>query len=775
MRALTADDPGTVGGHRLLARLGAGGMGVVYLARTAGGALVALKVIRAEHAADPGFRARFRREVTAAGRLRGRWLVPVVAADAEAREPWLATEFVPGPTLTETVDGYGPWPQRSVLLLGAYLARTLADVHGAGLVHRDVKPGNVLLALDGPRLIDFGIARAPGATALTGSGAVIGTPGYLAPEQARTGSDDVGPAADVFALGCVLAYAASARRPFGTGNPAAVIYRTVHEAPDLSGVPEGALRGWVERCLRKPPEERPTAEDLAAALSTEARQGGGAHGAAGSEPAAAEGGASAGRGAGDGPGAGHPVRDQGEETPGPAGPEAGGGPRAAGRDAGYPADTVVDPAGWLPGAVVRVVAERSARALDIPAPVRGTPAAEGPPPGATSRRRFLAAGSAVAGIAGAGLLAYGLGRGGTSDAAEPVRTLGLHADLSGPGKDTGRAHERAARLAVDRHNARENTGFRLALDVADDGGTRDGALRVARRFADDAAVRVVLGPTTAAGARAAAGVYRTARLGAVLVGVDGTGVPRPDADTLAVTRAPEELLPAAFLRYLTDVRPVVRTAVVRDEGDAAWQFARALADNPPGGGTVTVHDTKRGIDAAVGSALRERAGAVLYAGGSPDRAARCARALTAADFTGVRGGTWQTLGPALLAAAGAAAAEGWLCAAPFTDPAAAPDFAAAYRAAYDAPPPRWAPEAYDAVGLAAAAIARLAKTAGDGTADRGALAQELVRDAYRGVAKDLRFAQDATHRLELPGSLFLYRARDGAFAFLGPYDEVRQA
>ncbi|WBB63109.1 bifunctional serine/threonine-protein kinase/ABC transporter substrate-binding protein [Streptomyces sp. WMMC500] len=741
MRALTPDDPGTLGGHRLLARLGAGGMGVVYLARTPGGALVALKVIRAEHAADPGFRARFRREVTAAGRLRGRWLVPVVAADAEAREPWLATEFVPGPTLTETVDGYGPWPERAVLRLGAYLAGTLADVHRAGLVHRDVKPGNVLLTLDGPRLIDFGIARVAGATALTESDVVIGSPGYLAPEQARTGTGDVGPPADVFALGCVLAYAASARRPFGTGNPAAVLFRTVHEPPDLSGVPEGALRGWVERCLRKTPEERPAAAELAAGLSAVLS-------------------------------AARPVD---EPEPGPEAARADTPPDA----------TVVDAASWLPPAVVRIVAERSARALDIPAPIGDAPAtsseepAPGPagrPPARPTRRRFLAAGTAAAGIAGAGLLAYGLSRGGTSGAGTPpVHTLGLHADLSGPGKDTGRAHERAARLAVDRHNARDDAGFRLALEVADDGGDREGAARVARRFADDAAVRAVIGPTTDAAARAAAGVYRAARLGAVLVNLDGTGVPEADAETLAVTRAAEELLPAAFLVYLSNVGSVTRTAVVRDESDAAWEFAQAVNDNPPGGGSVTVHGTEDGIAAAVGSALSQDPQAVLYAGGSPANAARCARALKAADFTGPRGGTWQTLGPAFLSAAGAAAAEGWLCATPFTDPAAAGDFAAAYRDAYGTAPSRWAPEAYDAVGLVAAAVARLKRTAVDDTVERGALAQELFRDAYRGVVKDLRFAQDRTHQPELSGSLFLYEVRDGAFAFLGPYDEVRQA
>ncbi|MEU7702656.1 serine/threonine-protein kinase, partial [Streptomyces sp. NPDC039028] len=244
MQPLRKADPSTLAGYRLLGRLGAGGMGVVYLARTAGGALAALKLIRAEHAADPGFRERFRREARAAERITGRWVVRVLGADPEAREPWLATEYVPGPSLAEAVALHGALPEATVRALGARLASALADMHGAGLVHRDVKPGNVLLALDGPRLIDFGIARSAGATALTATDAMIGTPGFLAPEQARAaGSGEVGPASDVFSLGCVLAYTLTGERPFGTGGVAAVVYRTVHEAPALDGVPAALLRG----------------------------------------------------------------------------------------------------------------------------------------------------------------------------------------------------------------------------------------------------------------------------------------------------------------------------------------------------------------------------------------------------------------------------------------------------------------------------------------------------------------------------------------------------
>ncbi|MEV7176813.1 serine/threonine-protein kinase [Kitasatospora sp. NPDC093679] len=266
MEPLGASDPARVGSYRLLRRLGAGGMGRVYLGRTAGGRTVAVKVVRGELADDPEFRARFRQEVAAARLVGGRWTAPVLDADTEGDHPWVASGYVAGPSLDAAVRRHGPLPVPAVHTLGAALAEALEQVHALGLVHRDVKPSNVLLALDGPRLIDFGIARAlDAATALTRSGYVVGSPGYLSPEQAA--GEAAGPAGDVFSLGAVLAFAATGTAPFGEGVSAAVLlYRVLHEEPDLGGI-TGPLREAVLACLRKDAADRPTPAALRALLA----------------------------------------------------------------------------------------------------------------------------------------------------------------------------------------------------------------------------------------------------------------------------------------------------------------------------------------------------------------------------------------------------------------------------------------------------------------------------------------------------------------------------
>ena len=252
-------DPQTVGSYRLLRRLGTGGMGQVYLARSPGGRLVAVKVIRTDLAAEHGFRARFAREVAAARTVSGIFTAPVVDADTEGPQPWLATAYVPGPSLAAAVAERGPLPPGVVLTLGAGLAEGLQAIHAVGLVHRDMKPSNVLLADDGPRVIDFGISRSADASMLTQAGTIMGSPGFLSPEQAE--GRPVGPPSDVFSLGAVLVFAATGEGPFGTGTVASLVYRVVNAAPNLANVPP-QLRPVIERCLAKNPADRPTASEL---------------------------------------------------------------------------------------------------------------------------------------------------------------------------------------------------------------------------------------------------------------------------------------------------------------------------------------------------------------------------------------------------------------------------------------------------------------------------------------------------------------------------------
>ncbi|MFI1468437.1 serine/threonine-protein kinase [Streptomyces wuyuanensis] len=266
MQPLEAGEPRTIGAYRLLGRLGAGGMGRVYLARSEGGRTVAVKVVHPHFALDEQFRARFRREVEAARRVGGAWTAPVLDADPDAPVPWVATGFVAGPALGAAVAGHGPLPEHTVRTLGAGLAEALAAVHALGLVHRDVKPSNVLLTLDGPRLIDFGIARATDGTAsLTSTGVSVGSPGYMAPEQI-VGSGDVTGAADVFSLGAVLAYAATGTAPFPGDSSAALLYKVVHEEPEL-GALTGEMRELVGGCLAKDPAARPAPAVLARRLA----------------------------------------------------------------------------------------------------------------------------------------------------------------------------------------------------------------------------------------------------------------------------------------------------------------------------------------------------------------------------------------------------------------------------------------------------------------------------------------------------------------------------
>ncbi|MGW2295537.1 serine/threonine-protein kinase [Streptomyces violaceorubidus] len=270
---LQDDDPRTVAGYRLAARLGAGGMGRVYLSHTRGGRPVAIKVVRSELADDAVFRRRFGREIKAARRVKGAYTAELIEADPDGAPPWLATLYVPGPSLAGAVARSGPLPVPAVLWLAAGIAEALQAIHGAGIVHRDLKPANVLLAHDGPRVIDFGISLAADSTAHTATGATIGTPQYMAPEQASAG--DITAATDVFSLGQTVAFAALGRPLYGDGPAATVLYRIVHSEPDLSEVPEG-LRGLLARCLAADPGRRPAPAEIVEWCRRELGRDGGA-------------------------------------------------------------------------------------------------------------------------------------------------------------------------------------------------------------------------------------------------------------------------------------------------------------------------------------------------------------------------------------------------------------------------------------------------------------------------------------------------------------------
>ncbi|MFG2146407.1 bifunctional serine/threonine-protein kinase/ABC transporter substrate-binding protein [Streptomyces sp. NPDC048696] len=712
MRPLLAADPESIGGHRLLARIGSGGMGVVYLARSEGGALAALKVIRAEHAADPGFRARFRREATAAALVDGRWTAPVTAADAEADEPWIATVFVPGPSLAETVVGHGPLPTATVRALGARLAEALTAVHAAGLVHRDIKPGNVLLALDGPRLIDFGIVRAGGATALTATDVVIGTPGYLSPEQARVREEEVGPPSDVFSLGCLLAYAATGRAPFGGGGAAAALFRTIHEEPDLDGIADPGLRALIARCLAKDPSDRPTVPELRAAL-------------------------------GD-----------------------------------FRADD------WLPPGVPALIAERSARILNLPEPEaeRTVPRTTTDVPPAPGRRRFLLLGASAAGVLAAGGTAAWLTGGSPASpatATRPTRTVALHADLTGPGRGLGTPVAQGIRLAAAEHNARTDRLFDMALQVHDDLGDPDRSRDAARRLVADRRVCAVVGPTSDATALAARDTYNSASLPLVTAWAGADTLYATESATSPAVfqlRPPDSAIDAPLVRYLTVVHPAARTALVDDRAtrDYSWLIGNSLRAVPTFGATLTTCTVAADTDdfAPVARTVRDGAQAVVYCGGSPERAAAFARALRAAGFTGTAAATEKVFDPAFFAHAGAAA-EGWVFSTTFVDPertTSATAFVRSFKQRYGvAHVGRGAAEAYDALGLIARALADAQPSGTE--VDRGTLAHRLRALSYRGITRTFAF-QKGTGVAGMAPGLFLWRVERGTPVFLGQYEGV---
>ncbi|MER5603021.1 bifunctional serine/threonine-protein kinase/ABC transporter substrate-binding protein [Streptomyces sp. NPDC002265] len=741
MEPLRSSDPARIADHRLLGRLGAGGMGVVYLARSPGGALVALKVLLAEYAEEPGFKARFRREVEVARRVGSPWVVPLVDADPGAEAPWLATAFVPGPSLAEAVTAYGPLSEDGLRVLGARLAEALGEVHRAGLVHRDLKPGNVLLAHDGPRLIDFGIARAPEDRTLTATGIVVGTPGYLSPEQAEgRGGDGIGPASDVFSLGCVLAFAATGRAPFGSGAVDALLFRAVHDPADLEGVPAW-LHQVLDRCLEKDPDRRPEVGELVRELTAE------------------------------------------DAT------------RAEGTSRIAPQDEGAD--GWLPEPVTRLIAERSSAALALPdiddtlAP-SGAPVASGPAEPDTretsgpaeaqdsrpaGRRRFLLLAGGAAALAAVGGGAWwaadrdnGPEGGGAASRRRPVYTFALHGDLSGPHRETGRAQERGLRLAVEEFNAGADAPFTVQVKTADDGGDPVASARLAARLTDTASVLAVVGPTTDETAQAALAKYDAGLLPVVGVSPGATALSYQGFRSFLNARLPDAVLPVYASNYLRGTARSRKIGIVVDRPAGAYgtTLASSLANYLNSIGYPSVPDVvsamRHDFGGAVDTVLSAGADSVFFAG-LPDRGALLAATLRERSFEGAR-----VSGPALLdeqfLKQARDGAEGWTMVATVIDASRKPEarkFAAAYRARFRHAPPRYAAEAYDVTGMLLGALAKLPSK----SRTRQNLLAAVRGGKYPGITKSFAFDKVGAMVIDGTGG-FLWRVAGGAFVYDGP-------
>lgn len=708
MERLRPADPSTIGGHRLLGRLGAGGMGVVYLGRTDGGALAAIKVILPEFAGSEDFRARFRREVEAARRVETPWAVAVTGAETEGERPWLATAFVPGPALSEAVARCGPLPARSVRVLGRLLSRALTAVHAAGLVHRDVKPGNVLLTVDGPRLIDFGIARATDATALTAADLVVGTPGFLSPEQASGGGTAAGPASDVFSLGCLLAYAATGRPPFGSGAVEALLYRTVHDEPDLEGIEDPELRSLLGALLAKEPGERPTPAELDARIPEDAPNGSidwlpddvvaliAARSAAmldlpGIEPTVAE--------------------------PGTPQPGARPGRRRlllAGAGAVIAAGGGFALREWL---------------RDDPGPAAAEP-------------------------------------------GERAWIIGVQADLSGPRSAAGRAQERGVRLAVKQFNSRADKPFTLTVKALDDGGDPARAVRAAAQFTRDRDVLAVVGPTGDDTTEAVLTAYDEAMLPVVTVSSLQLSYQAASRKSFFQAAPSDGVLCAPVIRRLVLRPDVERLGVLLDRvgGQSAYQvgYLTNMQTSVITTGTTyprVVPAGTKDLGPVIEDMLRHDSDAFFYAGDAAG-AARTARALGGTTFKGPRMAMHTAMEARFIEDAGQAA-EGWEFTAPYTDATApgAEKFAAAHRSEYGSAPAYWAAEAYDAAGLVTAAVTAFAGGGPEPVRPtRTALVAKIAASSYKGVSRTYAF--DELHRLK-GADAFLYGVRGGRFVHLG--------
>ncbi|MFD7257760.1 ABC transporter substrate-binding protein [Streptomyces sp. NPDC059874] len=715
MERLHPSDPSRIADYRLLGRLGAGGMGVVYLGRNDDGALAAVKVIRAEYADEADYRARFRREAQIAAEVDSPWAVRIIGADPDAHEPWLATAFVAGPSLAEAVAAHGPLPLRAVRILGKAMAKALGVMHRQGLVHRDVKPGNVLLGMDRPRLIDFGIARGGEHATFTVTDAVIGTPGFIPPEQAEGRPAE--PAGDVFALGCLLAYAATGRLPYGTGTVEAVLYRTVHDEPEFGPevLADPELAELLRTCLAKHPDIRPTAAELDERLTEDTPEEGTAW------------------------------------LPDPV------------------VATIAERAATLlalPG-IDETVADPDA----APAPGAGS---------VPSRRRFLGFAAAGAVLASGGGLAAWLAlqdddrKKKGAAAASRQWVIGVQADLSGPQKAAGQAQERGVRLAVDAFNSRKDKPFTLTVATADDAGRADGSAAAATGLIANRDVLAVIGPTGNAAVTPCLELYGEASLPLLTVSALATAFGITDRRSFFQTSAVSLGQGQAVNLQLAGKLGLRRLGALFDrDGDVdGWQavlqvnrtldlvspqatsYARVVPRGTADLSPVVTDLLAHGIDC-------------LFYSGSAAGAAKVARLLDAAGFKGPRIADYTNAGPEFLAAAGPAA-EGWQFFTPYTGPdaPAVADMARAHRAAYGAEPEIWTAEAYDATALV---IDRLVAAAQGGARPaRAELLSALGQGSFRGLTKEYVFDQN---RQVKGNTYYVHRVEGGRIRYVGPVTE----
>ncbi|MGP3966645.1 bifunctional serine/threonine-protein kinase/ABC transporter substrate-binding protein [Streptomyces sp. 6N223] len=755
---LAAEDPRQVGRYRVLARLGAGGMGRVFLARSPGGRPVAVKVVRAELADDPEFRRRFAREVAAARRVNGFFTAGVVDADPDGSPPWLATAYVAGMPLVEAVTAYGPWPQGAVRALGVGLAEALEAIHGAGLVHRDLKPSNVLLAPDGPRVIDFGISLAADATALTQTGAAVGTPGFMSPEQ-LTGKG-VTPASDVFALGAVLAYAATGEGPFGTGAAHAVNFRVAYEPAELARVPEGGgLRELLAACLEKDPARRPGVASLLERLGVGA--GGGAAAALDWLP--------------------EPVaRSVRERT-----------------DAALPATPPSPTVPTVPNAGGAFGPPVPPRPHHLPGPPR-----QG---GGPSRRGLLAAGGGAAALAGLGALAWSFGGGGDGssggtaggtdggnsgnsgnsgdpgspstssspdDGSGQTRTvrIAVQAPLTGGNEAFGQDLLAAARLAVDEANANGGyPGLRFEIAEADDQGLAERATAAAQMAIDDTGVLAVLGPAFSGTADVACPLYADAGLACVTPSATNSTLTQQGYATFLRAVPDDRQSGVAIAEFLAqlDVEDVM---VVDDSSaysvDVADAVEERLAELSVSALRESVPGDAAGMDATAQAVVSSGATGLAFLG-YYDQAADLAGALAERGFAGVRVSGDGAMDPSL-PDLGGGAVEGWYLVSSgcdVTDSSGGREFIQRFRTEHGRVPGLYAPRAYDVTAVIIEAVAAL----GAG-ADREGVFEALAGVRYDGITGEIEFGEGGEYRGVGPD---LYRVDGGEFAPHGPVEDFR--